>query len=187
MPLLEWIATALGILCVALGVTRSVLTFPAAIFSVLIIGGVVAQQQLYSDALLQFFFAAANLYGWWNWSRAREETGDVPVRRLTARERVGWLAAIAGGAVGWGALMHGFTDASYPWWDAAIAAASIVAQVLMGRRMLENWLLWIAVDLASIPLYLVKGMWLFAGLYGVYLALSAWGLVDWTRAERRRA
>jgi nicotinamide mononucleotide transporter len=81
--------------------------------------------------------------------------------------------------------MHRFTDASYPWWDAAIAAASVAAQLLMAQRRIENWWLWIAVDLASIPLYLAKGLYLFAGLYLIYLALAVAGLISWLAVMRR--
>ena len=185
MSALEGIATALGILCVGLGVARSVWTFPTAIGSVLLVGVVVLRQRLYSDALLQLFFAAANLYGWWNWARARAETGAVAVASLSAGERGGWLLAIGAAALIWGAGMRYGTDAAYPWWDAVIAAASVAAQLMLGRRAWENWVLWIAVDLLAIPLYLAKGLWMLAGLYAVYLLLSAWGLRDWTRALRR--
>ena len=70
-------------------------------------------------------------------------------------------------------------------WDAAIAAASVAAQLLMAQRRIENWWLWIAVDLASIPLYLAKGLYLFAGLYLIYLALAVAGLISWLAVMRR--
>jgi nicotinamide mononucleotide transporter len=182
MSVLEWIATLLGIACVALAAWRSVWTFPTGIVSVALLGVVVFAARLYSDALLQLFFVAANVYGWVNWAGARDAAGEVPVTRLTPAARAAWVGGIVVAAVLWGAGMHRFTDASYPWWDAAIAAASVAAQVLMARRRVENWWLWIAVDLASIPLYAVKGLMLFALLYLVYLALAVAGLVAWRRA-----
>jgi nicotinamide mononucleotide transporter len=186
MSLAEWIATALGIACVALAARRSIWTFPTAILSVALLGIVVFRARLYSDALLQLFFAVANLYGWIGWWRARTRTGDVPVRTLDARARTAWLAAIALGWLGWGMAMHRLTDAALPWWDAGIAAASVAAQLLMARRFIENWWLWIAVDLASVPLYLTKGLYPFAGLYLAYLGLALWGLLDWRRAAEAR-
>ncbi|WP_341209133.1 nicotinamide riboside transporter PnuC [uncultured Sphingomonas sp.] len=188
MSLAEWIATALGIACVALAARRSIWTFPTAIVSVTLLGLVVFRARLYSDALLQLFFAAANLYGWINWRRAQAQTGDVPVRTLDTRARAAWLVGIVVCWLAWGSAMHRLTDAALPWWDAGIAAASVAAQLLMARRAIENWWLWIAVDLASVPLYLTKGLYPFAGLYLVYLALAIWGLIDWRRAlgTRRR-
>lgn len=185
MSALEWIATLLGIACVALAAIRSVWTFPIAIGSVTLLGIVVFDARLYSDALLQVFFVIANLYGWRVWRRSQERTGQVVVDRMRIGSRIAWGAGTFAAAITWGAGMHFATDASYPFWDAAIGAASIVAQLLMARRKLENWVVWIAVDLASIPLYLAKGLDLFAGLYVIYLGLAFWGLVDWRRAERR--
>jgi len=180
----ETIATVLGIACVALAAVRSVWTFPAAIGSVTLLGIVVWDARLYSDALLQGFFVLANLYGWRNWTRAATRVGEVPVERMTARSRVRWAAVVTMVTLGWGGAMHAWTDASWPWWDAAIAAASVAAQLLMARRKLENWLLWVAIDLASVPLYLVKGLPMLALLYLVYLALALWGWLGWLAAER---
>lgn len=178
---MEWTATLLGIACVALAGRRSVWTFPTGIASVVLLGIVVFRERLYSDALLQVFFVAANLYGWLHWSRASAATGTVAVERLDWRARLAWGGGITVSALLWGMAMHRWTDASYPWWDAGIAAASVAAQLLMARRKLENWVLWIAVDIASVPLYLAKGLFLFAALYLVYLLLAVIGLVAWWR------
>lgn len=183
MSLIEWIATVLGVACVALGAMRSVWTFPTAIGSVTLIGWVVWRERLYSDAALQGFFVAANLYGWINWRRSQLSAGSVLVERMTAGERLGWAAACLIGATLWGGAMARLTDAAYPWWDAATAAVSVAAQLLMARRKLENWVLWVAVDVALIPLYLAKGLTMIAALYVLYLGLSVWGLIGWRRAE----
>jgi nicotinamide mononucleotide transporter len=82
--------------------------------------------------------------------------------------------------------MHRYTDASYPWWDAGIAIASVAAQVMQARRAIESWWVWIAVDVASVPLYAAKGLWFTAALYVVLLGLAIYGLVDWRRAAGRR-
>lgn len=187
MTLMEWCATVLGIACVVLAARRSMWTFPAAIGSVTLVGVVVFRARLYSDAVLQLFFVAANVYGWVNWRRARDRSGAVTIRTLGHAQRIRWVAGIAAACVLWGGAMDWLTDAALPWWDAAIAAASIAAQWLMGQRRLENWWLWIAVDCASVPLYLTKGLNLFAGLYLVYLALAIWGWISWWRVMRMNA
>ena len=184
MSSLEWIATLLGIACVALAAMRNVWTFPTGIGSVVLLGIVVFEARLYSDAALQVFFAVANLYGWVQWRRAKGMEGEIAVRTMATGERMRWAVATLAGWLAWGALMHSRTDAAYPWWDAAIAAVSIAAQLLMGRRRIENWCLWIAVDVASVPLYLIKELYLFAGLYLIYLALAVGGLMSWHKASR---
>lgn len=179
----EWIATTLGLACVALAAIRSIWTFPVGIAGVSVLGVVVFEARLYSDALLQVFFVAANIYGWLAWSRSAADRGAVVVGTLTPRQRLVWMIGIALATAAWGTIMHRLTDAALPWWDAGIAAASVAAQILMAQRRIENWWLWIAVDLASIPLYLVRGLELFAMLYLLYLLLAIWALLAWRRAE----
>lgn len=180
----EWAALVLGVVCVALGAVRSVGTFPTAIGSVALIGVLAARQKLYSDATLQVFYVAANLYGWVNWVRSRGRAGDVAVATMRPAERWRWAAGTVVLWVLWGAGMARFTDAAWPWWDAAVTVASMAAQLMMARRWWENWLVWIAVDLAAVPLYALKGLGTVAALYVAYLALSAWGLASWRRVRQ---
>lgn len=184
MTPIEAIATALGVLCVALAAGRSVWTFPVGIAAVALLGWVVWRQRLYSDAVLQVFFVAANLYGWIGWRRSQVSDGAVVVGWMTGRERLGWAAGCAVATLAWGGAMARYTDAALPWWDAATAVVSVAAQLLMAQRRLENWLLWVAVDVALIPLYLVKDLPMIALLYLLYLGLSLWGLAAWRRAEQ---
>ena len=184
MSPIELAATAFGIACVVLVVRRSLWNYPLAIVSVALFGWVFVQARLYSDALLQGFYVAINLYGWWGWRRSRAGAGDVVVGRMAAGERLAWLAVTVVATAAWGAAMHRFTDAALPWWDAAVAIPSVAAQALLARRRIENWWGWIAVDLIAVPLYAAKGLWAAAGLYVIYLMLSVWGLIDWHRVAR---
>jgi nicotinamide mononucleotide transporter len=184
MTSLEAIACVLGIACVALAVMRRVWTFPFGIASVALYSVVFFEAKLYSDTLLQLCYVAVNGYGWRNWRRSQERAGAVIIERMNAASRLRWVGCCAAAIVVWGGLMHRYTDASYPWADAAIATTSVAAQVLMAQRKLENWALWIAVDIASIPLYAAKALSLTMGLYIIYLALAVWGLSDWHRARR---
>lgn len=180
----EALAALLGLVCVALVVRRSMWNYAFGIASTALLCGVFFDARLYSDALLQIFFVVVNLYGWRNWRRVRTTEGDVLVEGLAPRAR--WFCAVGSVAATlvWGGLMHRYTDASYPWPDAGIAIVSVVAQILMARRAIENWVLWIAVDIASIPLYAAKGLWLTTALYAVYLAMAIWGYLDWHRVRR---
>jgi nicotinamide mononucleotide transporter len=183
---LEAIAFALGVINVTLVVRRSVWNYPFALAMVTLYAAIFWQARLYSDTLLQGFFFVVNIYGWVGWVANRANTGAIVVEAMTARSRARWAAGSVAVAFGWGTVMHLFTDAALPWWDAAIAVASIAAQVLLALRKWENWAIWIAVDIASIGLYLVKGLWLTAILYAVFLVLAAWGLIDWRRVLARQ-
>lgn len=184
MSWIEIVAALLGLANVALVVRRSLWNYPFGLAMVALYAFVFFEAKLYSDTLLQLFFFAVQLYGWWNWSRSRAEAGEVLVERLGVRARLAWLAGCAIAAAGWGALMHRLTDAAYPWWDGTIAVLSVAAQILQSRRRLESWILWIAVDILAIGLFAVKGLWITAALYAVFLLLSVWGLAGWARVER---
>lgn len=183
----ELVAFLLGLANVTLVVKRSVWNYPFGIAMVSLYGVVFRDARLYSDALLQLFFLVVNIYGWWSWRRAQAQAGDIVVERLSAPARLGWALGCLIATGLWGTLMATFTDASYPWWDAGVAIVSIAAQVMMAQRKLENWLLWIAVDVASIGLYAAKGLWLTMVLYVIFLALATWGWLDWRSARRQRA
>jgi nicotinamide mononucleotide transporter len=143
--------------------------------------------KLYSDTLLQAFFAVAQLYGWRQWSRSEEQTGEVTVERLTWPRRVTVVIAILGATLCWGALVHHYTDAVLPWWDAGVAMTSIAAQILMSVRRIENWWLWIVANIMTVALCVTRHLWPTAALYTILLALSLWGLVSWTRAREAAA
>jgi len=184
---IEALAALLVVVNVALVARRSIVNYPVAIVAVAIYAGIFADARLYSDMVLQGFFLVVNVYGWIDWARVKGQAGEVVVGTLAVRTRTLWVVGIAGAAAAWGTGMHAFTDAAYPWWDAGIAAASVAAQVLQARRRIESWWLWIAVDVVSVPLYAVKGLWFTTALYVVLLVISVAGLIDWRRALGRQA
>lgn len=182
MSPLEILAVCLGLANIALLIRRSIWNYPVGMAMVTLYGVIFFTARLYSDALLQIFFFVLQLYGWWCWATARGEgDGTVRVERLSAAQWGLYLGGAAVAAAAWGMLMHRFTDAAAPWWDAAIAMLSITAQIMLARRYLENWLLWIAVDAIAMPLYWSRGLPLTAGLYGLFLVMSAIGLREWWR------
>ena len=73
--------------------------------------------------------------------------------------------------------------AAAPWWDAAVAMGSVAAQILLAQRRIENWLVWIAVDVLAIGLYWSRDLHLTAGLYGLFLVMCIFGWFEWRRAE----
>ena len=184
MSMIEIVAVLLGIANIVLIIRRSVWNFPVAIVMVALYFIIFRDAKLYSDAGLQIFFAAINLYGWWSWNRNKDDSGVISVRRLPATDYALWIAGSIIAIWAWGAIMHAETDASYPYWDASVAMLSIAGQILMTRRFVENWHYWIIVNIISIPLYIVKDLHLTAGLYGLFLVLAIAGLVEWRKAER---
>jgi nicotinamide mononucleotide transporter len=181
---LETVAVILGLLNILLIIRRSLWNFPVGIAMVALYCFIFTQAKLYSDAGLQIFFLIVQGYGWWAWQQNKVAQGEVIVERLHPKPTSIWAGGALVATLVWGTLMHTLTDASYPFWDAAIAMFSVAAQIMMARRYLENWWMWIGVNCISIPLYLLKGLNQTAGLYVVFLMLAIVGLIDWQRRLR---
>jgi nicotinamide mononucleotide transporter len=188
--LLEWVAAGLGVINIALLIFRSQWNFAFAILSVAIYIFIFFEKRLYAESGLQVFFVLANVWGWVMWHRAAKAGGNddqVPVRWLDWPSRIVWLVATAAISLNLGWMMHRYTNAAMPFADSAIAGASVAAQILLGYRRIENWVIWIAVDVAAVLLYINRGLYPTAGLYGGMLVMSLFGLKEWVEAERRQA
>lgn len=181
--ILEWTAVAFGILCVALNTRENIWGWPTGLVSVGIYIYIFLDAKLYSDSLLNGFFFVTGVYGWYHWyagNKDSQQVDDLPVTRLS---RSGWLRSLGAGLVfllGLGFFFDMYTDADLAYWDAYTTAFSLVAQVLMARKILENWLLWIAVDLIAIGIYFYKGLYPTALLFAVYLLLAIYGYWNWS-------
>jgi nicotinamide mononucleotide transporter len=140
------------------------------------------QARLFSDALLQIFFVAFTLYGWWHWWRGTVEDGEVRIVALDVR---GWIIGLVAGAVG--AVLLGWLmvriGAALPHLDAALTSYSLVASWWQARKHIANWWLWIVVDLIYIGEYAYKDLRATALLYAGLVLLAMLGLRDWRRAE----
>ena len=183
--IIEWVAATLGVINISLLIFRSVWNFPFGIAMVALYVFVFYEERLYAEAGLQIFFILAQAWGWWMWVRVGGEDNRVPVRWLDWPSRAVWLMVTAAVSVNLGWVLYRFTNAVLPYADSAIAGASVAAQILLGFRRIENWLSWIAIDVASIALYINRGLYPTAGLYGGFLVLSLIGLREWITAEQR--
>ncbi len=183
---LEWIAAGLGLINITLLIFRSQWNFAFAIASVALYVLIFFESRLYAESGLQVFFILANIWGWTLWHKASRGDAKVPVRWLDWSSRMCWLAVTAAISLNLGWLMHRYTDAAMPFADSAIAGASVAAQILLGYRRIENWVIWIAVDIAAVLLYIDRGLYPTAGLYGGMLVMSLFGLKEWIEVERRQ-
>jgi len=179
---IEVAAVLLGLANIALLIRRSVWNYAFGLAMVTLYAVIFFDSKLYADAGLQVFFFVIQVYGWLNWWRARGADGRVVVERLGARAGLLYGAAAIAGATALGLVLDALTDATHPYWDASIAALSIIAQIMMARRRLENWLVWIVVDVLAIGLFWVKGLQPTAALYVIFLIMSAIGFMNWRRS-----
>lgn len=183
LRVIEWSAMALGLVNIALLIFRNVWNFPFGIVSVILAGFVMWERKLYGESSLQAFFVLAQIWGWWLWLRIGGED-KVPVRWLDWPSRGVWLVGIAAVGLNLGWVLDRFTDAAVPYADAGITGASIAAQILLAFRRIENWVIWIVVDVASVILFIDRGLYALAGLYGGMLVMCLFGLKEWIAAAR---
>jgi nicotinamide mononucleotide transporter len=177
----EWIAVLLGIINIALLVRRSVWNYPFGLVMVCLYAVIFYEQKFYSDMLLQGFFFALQAYGWVHWQRSNDGA-PIAVRTLSRHQMISAAAATTLAWLGWSTLMWRMTDAAAPYADGAVAMASVAAQLLLARRYIENWPVWIFVDILAIGLFASRGLTLTALLYGLFLVMSIIGWRQWRRA-----
>jgi len=179
---LEIAAVVISLVMVVCNIREIHWAWPLAIVASLMYFALFWRNRLYGDASLQIFFVVVSVWGWWQWLRgARPDGSLLRVSRLSPR---GLLVTLVSCAALWpaiGLFLRAQTDTDVPWWDAFPTAVSLVAQFLLGRKYLENWALWMAVNVVSLTLYAYKGLWLTAALYLLFLALCVPGWRTWQR------
>lgn len=183
--ILEWTAALAGLASVVLTVKRRLSCWPVGLVSVAAYALFFFRLKLYADTGLQVFFFATGLYGWWHWARGGAEHTAAPILVLSRRQRLVTAGILAAAVAIVATLLARFTDASLPFWDSLASALSVAAQLLLMRKIFENWALWIVVDVLSIGIYLYKGAYVTTGLYAIFLGLAAGGFVAWRRALAR--
>jgi nicotinamide mononucleotide transporter len=180
VELAGFITTALGIW---LTTKRLLICWPVVLAADVLYLVVFYRARLLSDSLLQIFFVAFTLYGWWHWWRGVQEEGEVRVEPLGARAfAVALIAGVAGTFVLGEIAKH--LQAALPWLDAALASFSLVGSWWQARKHIANWWLWIVVNLVYIGEYIYKDLWITAVLYAGLVILAVLGLRDWRRAAR---
>lgn len=183
----EIVAAIFGLVGVYLTVRENIWCWPVGLVNVGLYIYVFWQAKLYADMGLQAVYVVLCLYGWWAWLHGGKDHDELPVGKTPAWA---WWVSIAGGiAASWalGTFLYAKTDDALPYWDAGTTAFSLVAQWLQTRKWIENWWVWIVVDAIYVPIYLVKGLWATAVLYGVFLVLAVLGDRAWRRSLAARA
>jgi nicotinamide mononucleotide transporter len=183
----EMLAFVLSLAMVVCNIRVNVAAWPLAIVASLLYFLLFWGSRLYGEATLQLFFVAVAGWGWWQWLRGRDADGSaLHVRLLSGRGRLSVLVAVA---LAWpllGAFLRQATDTDVPWWDALPTAGSVAGQWLLGRKYVENWPVWVAVNAVSVALFAWKGLWLTALLYLLFLLMALWGWRTWLRLARSR-
>jgi nicotinamide mononucleotide transporter len=185
MSALEIGAALFGVVSVYLSTRENIWSWPTAIVNVALYGVVFFQARLYADMGLQGVYLVLSIYGWYEWLYGGEHRTHLKVSRAAPRlltillvlNIVAWLTVAT--------LLHRYTDAALPWLDSLLTTTSLAAQWMMTRKILENWLLWIAVDIVYVPMFISRHLYPTAALYAIFLALAVLGYRDWKHSWQR--
>ena len=178
---LEVLAFVLALATIACNVYEIHWGWPLTIASSLLYAWLFEASKLYGEASVNVFFALTAVWGWWQWLRGHraDDPGPLRVQRLQR-------SALAAYAMAWlalwllcSALLHFVTDSDVVWADGFVTAGSVVGTVLLGRKFLENWPVWLIVNAASMALFWHKGLTLTVVLYGIFFLLAIWGWRGW--------
>jgi nicotinamide mononucleotide transporter len=181
MSPVEIAAVAFTLASVVLTVRQSVWCWPVGIVGCALFASVFLDAKLYADVVLQAVYVVVSFVGWWRWY-APGDAPELPITRLSASEAAGIGFAVTGLAAGWGSFLATYTDASLPYWDSLTVAMSLAANWLLTRKVLENWLIWIAADVLMVGVYGAKELWLTSALYVVFTVLAYRGWTEWRRS-----
>jgi len=183
---LELVSFILAAITVVLNIRQKHWAWLFSIVSSATYAAVFFEARLYGDMGLQFVFIAASVWGWYQWLRGADHQ-PLAVTRLKQNGRIWSLAAWLVGFVLLSSFLDHFTDTDVPHADGFLTAGSLVGQLLLAKKKVENWHVWIAVDILYVGLYVYKGLMLTALLYGVFVLLAIAGLRTWSAIARERA
>lgn len=207
---IEAIGTLAGLLCIWLASREKIINYLFGLINVTLFAIIFFQIQLYASLLLQLFFFAANLYGWYAWSRQDGNQAALQIRWLPRTKAIGWgvgsllaialmtvwidpvfaflteLAVVLMQALGLQVSMPELQPDAFPFWDSTMMVLSIVAMILMTRKYVENWLLWVVIDVISVWIFARQGVYAMALEYLILTLIAVNGSWLWIKSARQR-
>ncbi|UTA47139.1 nicotinamide riboside transporter PnuC [Simiduia sp. 21SJ11W-1] len=176
----EAIAVALAMAYIIFAIKESLWCWPAAFLSTAIYTWLFWEVSLLMESVLNVYYMAMAVYGYWHWRANKNAHQDTKPVVSWSLARHGWIIGISTlGSIILGYLMATYTQAHFPWLDAATTVFAVVTTWLVAQKVLENWLYWIVIDAASIYLYIQKDLMLTAALFLIYIVLAAIGYLRW--------
>ncbi|CAN5724589.1 nicotinamide riboside transporter PnuC [soil metagenome] len=182
----ELVGTLTGVAGVWLAARENIWTWPIGLISVAMAVIVFLKARLYADMGLNMFYAVTSIYGWHYWLHGGDEREELPVSHVSPKE-LGWLLLAGSGfTIGLGYLLENFTDADLSYIDSATTGVSLIGYWLMAKKYIENWIVWIIVDSAYVGVYYYKGLYLFSGMFFLFLVLAAYGYLAWKKSLQQQ-
>ncbi|RZL46871.1 MAG: nicotinamide riboside transporter PnuC [Pedobacter sp.] len=181
----EWAGIVTTVLCIYLAARENILNWPVSIIAIVISAIIYYKSDLFGDFYLQFYFLFTAFYGWYFWI-TKKKINDKPVVSINLKQWLFSLASIIVLTIILGWLLDNYTKSNVPYEDGFCTAMSFVAQIMLTRKMLQNWILWIIVDICYVPLLIYKGLNMYALLYAFLVVLAVKGYLDWRKTYREQ-
>ncbi|MEH6532458.1 MAG: nicotinamide riboside transporter PnuC [Photobacterium frigidiphilum] len=210
MSWIEAVGTVFGLLCIWYASQEKTINYVFGLINVSLFAIIFFQIQLYGILMLQLFFFCANIYGWYAWTRPSSEDGDMLEVRWLNKQKMAFTAAVSVAAI---AIMTVFIDPiffalanisvdvlntfgadlarpelspdAFPFWDSVMTVLSIVAQILMTRKYVENWMLWVVINMISVCIYAAQGVYALSIEYAILLFIAANGSRQWMKTAKQ--
>lgn len=186
MQALEIIAILSGIISVWFSNKENIWVYPSGLIGTILYVYISIQGDLFGEAAVNLFYTIMSLYGWYNW--LRKDHALKPIVRITYSNAYDWKIQLGFFAVMYSVIYTSlyfikeyFSPGAIPWADALASSAAFTGMWLMTRKKVESWIWWIITNLASIPLYFVKGYTFTSGYYTILLVMAVFGLFSWRK------
>lgn len=184
---LEFIAVVAGIASVWFSRKENILVYPVGLINTIFYIYLSVKGHLYGEASVNFYYTIMSIYGWILWSKKDRQKNEL-VLHITYSNRKEWIRQLLFFAgfylviffsLSW--AKQAFAPEAIPWADAFASATAYTGMWLMAKKKIESWIWWIATNLASIPLYFIKGYVFTSVQFVVLLILAVAGLVEWRK------
>ncbi len=187
MPdLLQSVAVVAAILYLLLAIRQNIWCWLFAGISTAIYVWLFIVARLYMESVLNGFYFAMAVYGWYSWYFGRSNGHELPVSRWPPATHAAAIAAIVVISAVNGFLLYRYTSAAFPYVDSLTTWGAIWATFLVARKVLENWWYWLVIDVASIVIYWMRDLQLTSLLFVLYVIMIPFGIVSWTRSWREQ-
>ena len=208
---IEAVGTLAGLLCIWLASLEKIVNYAFGLINVTLFAIIFFQIQLYASLLLQLFFFVANIYGWYAWSRQNsQQEAELQIRWLPLPKAIAWLVACvvaiglmtayinpvfafltrvavsAMSGLGLNVTMPALQPDAFPFWDSCMMVLSIAAMVLMTRKYVENWLLWVIINVISVVIFALQGVYAMSLEYLLLTFIALNGSRMWIKSARER-
>ena len=182
---LELTGLVSGLLCVVLLVRENIWVWPIGLVYAVVSVFVFLDERLFASMLESIYYIVMNAYGWYFWLRGKGERSsddELSVIRMPRRAWIPTMTVMLLGSILVGAVLDRYTTAALPFWDGGSMWMAFVAMWMSARKWLENWAIWLVVDLVKTAVYISQGIEPYAALYAVYIVMAVWGWRTWQKS-----